>query len=198
MTFRRFRRGGWRIVYAVGKRLPCSYAGRLGRIGKGLRVAAARRLLGACGQRVNVETGASFGAGHCVYIGNDSDLGINCTIYGELHIGDNSFMGPDVTIWTTNHAFDRTDVPIRKQGNRPLAAVWIGDDVWIGTRVILLPGVRIGNHVVVAAGAVVTKSVPDWAVVGGNPARVLKFRNLPAEPANPVTEINTVLVGGQS
>lgn len=55
--------------------------------------------------------------------------------------------------------------------------VVIGDDVWIGTRVIILPGVKIGNGVIIAAGAVVTKDIPDYAVAGGVPAKVIKYRN---------------------
>ena len=52
----------------------------------------------------------------------------------------------------------------------------IGNDVWIGSRVTILPGVKIGNHVIIGASAVVTKDVPDYAIVGGNPARILKMR----------------------
>ena len=59
----------------------------------------------------------------------------------------------------------------------PKEPVYIGDDVWIGARVIILPGRKIGEGVIIGAGAVVTKDVPDYAVVGGNPAKVIKFRN---------------------
>ena len=88
-------------------------------------------------------------------------------------------MGPEVVIWTTNHRFDRIDIPIMQQGNRPSAPVWIGDDVWIGTRVIILPGVKVGNHAVIGAGAVVAKDVPPWAVVAGNPAEIIRYRSQP-------------------
>ena len=66
---------------------------------------------------------------------------------------------------------------MREQGFYPEEPVIIGDDVWIGGRVIILPGVTIGSHSIIAAGAVVTKDVPEWAIVGGTPAKVLKFRN---------------------
>ena len=72
--------------------------------------------------------------------------------------------------------FERTDIPIWEQGHT-YEKVIIGDGVWIGTSVIVLKGVKIGKGAVVAAGSVVTKDVPEYAVVAGNPARVLKYRN---------------------
>jgi maltose O-acetyltransferase len=86
-------------------------------------------------------------------------------------------MGPEVLIYTTNHCIARTDIPMIRQGNRPVAAVNIGDDVWIGARVIILPGVTIGSGSVLGAGAVISKDVPPFAVVVGNPGRVVRFRD---------------------
>lgn len=84
-------------------------------------------------------------------------------------------MGPEVTILTHTHRIDRTDIPMGQQGSM-VSEVVIGDDVWIGMRAIILPGVRIGSGAVIGAGAVVTKDVPDYAVVGGVPARVIRYR----------------------
>lgn len=92
-----------------------------------------------------------------------------------MHIGKNVMMGPDVTILTHTHNIERTDIPMGQQGMR-ISEVVIGNDVWIGMRVIIMPGVKIGNGVVIGAGAVVTKDVPDFAIVGGVPAKVIKFR----------------------
>lgn len=181
MTLRRLHRGLWFVFYcALAKRLPASYSAYAGGFSKRLRAAAARRLFASCGVNVNVEAGASFGTGRWIHIGNNSDLGINCVVYGELHIGDDSFMGPDVTIWTSNHLIDRTDLPMRLQGTTGIQPVRIGNDVWIGTKVIILPGVNIGDHAVVGAGAVVAKDVPPWAIVVGNPARIVRYRNADA------------------
>ena len=154
---------------------------------KRIRGYFARRLLAGCGKCVNIEAGASFGRGNTVWLGDYSDLGIDCKINGEVHIGDHSFMGPDVVIYSNNHAFERTDIPIMYQGCSPIEPVWIGNDVWIGTRVIILPGVHIGDHCVIGAGSVVTRDVPDWAIVGGNPARIVRQRIPSVDPSAKVS-----------
>ena len=110
-----------------------------------------------------------------VSIGFGSGLGVNCLVHGPLIIGEKVMMGPDVVILTHTHNIDRTDIPMGDQGSR-VAKVIIGNDVWIGMRSIIMPGVRIGNGAVIGAGAVVTKDVPDYAIVGGVPARVIKYR----------------------
>ena len=84
-------------------------------------------------------------------------------------------MGPDVTILTHTHNIERTDIPMGQQGMR-ISEVVIGNDVWIGMRVIIMPDVKVGDGAVIGAGAVVTKDVPDFAIVGGVPAKVIKFR----------------------
>lgn len=128
-----------------------------------------------CGKNINIERGANFSMGRSISIGSGSGLGINSAVHGPLKIGDNVMMGPDVTILTHTHNIERTDIPMRLQGMR-VSEVVIGNDVWIGMRVIIMPGVKIGNGVVIGAGAVVTKDVPDYAIVGGVPARIIKFR----------------------
>lgn len=84
-------------------------------------------------------------------------------------------MGPDVSILTHTHNIERTDIPMGQQGMRVFEVI-IGNDVWIGMRVIIMPGVKVGNGAVIGAGTVVTKDVPDYAIVGGVPARIIKFR----------------------
>ena len=88
----------------------------------------------------------------------------------------NVMMGPDVCIYARNHAFDRIDIPMNLQDFASEKPVVIGDDVWIGARVMMLPGVHIVTGSVIGAGAVVTKDAPDYAVVGGNSARMLEMR----------------------
>lgn len=85
-------------------------------------------------------------------------------------------MGPQVFIYTQNHNHDRTDIPMIAQGYEEEKPVVIGDDVWIGSRVTILPGVHIGEGAIIGASSVVTKDVPAYSIVGGNPAKVIKSR----------------------
>ncbi|MDY4063088.1 MAG: acyltransferase [Candidatus Limiplasma sp.] len=141
---------------------------------KRLRAFCARHMLTSCGENVNVERHARFGRG--VTLGDRSGIGINASIGEQTHIGSDVMMGPDCVIYTRNHRFDRLDIPMREQGYGPVEPVEIGDDCWIGGRVTILPGVHVGNGAVIAAGAVVTKDVPPYAVVGGVPAKIIYNR----------------------
>lgn len=114
--------------------------------------------------------------GKQIRLGYNSGLGKNCEINGPVEIGDNLMMGPDVIIYTENHEFSRKDIPMNQQGGSGVKKVKIGNDVWIGARVIILPGVKIGDGAIVGAGSVVTKSVPSYAIVAGNPARLIRYR----------------------
>ena len=141
---------------------------------KRLRAFCARHMLTSCGENVNVERHARFGRG--VTLGDRSGIGINASIGEQTRIGSDVMMGPDCVIYTRNHRFDRLDIPMREQGYGPVEPVEIGDDCWIGGRVTILPGVHVGNGAVIAAGAVVTKDVPPYAVVGGVPAKIIYNR----------------------
>ena len=85
-------------------------------------------------------------------------------------------MGPECMIYTSNHGMDRTDIPMWKQQSTEVEPVVIGNDVWIGARVIILPGVHIGDGCVIGAGSVVTKDVEEYTVVAGNPAKFIRKR----------------------
>jgi maltose O-acetyltransferase len=86
-------------------------------------------------------------------------------------------MGEDVLFQGGKHNFENTEIPMGHQGGEGKTELNIGNDVWIGARVIVLPGCKkIGNGVIIGAGSVVTKDIPDYAIVGGNPAKVLKMR----------------------
>lgn len=109
-------------------------------------------------------------------IGDHSGVGFGCEIPNGVTLGSHVMMGPDVLIFTQNHQTADTEIPMREQGMAPLKPVVIGDDVWIGARVCILPGVTIGQGAVIGACAVVSKDVPAYSVAVGNPARVVKKR----------------------
>ena len=128
------------------------------------------------GKNINIEKGADFGRGTGICIGDNSGIGVNCVVRGPLVMGSDIMMGPNVRIITGKHNTERTDIPMRQQGFLPNQQVTIGNDVWIGDGVIILPGTTIGTGSIIGAGAVVTKDVPEYAVVAGVPAKVIKFR----------------------
>lgn len=139
-----------------------------------VRYWAASKFVASCGNNVNFEHGARFNPE--LTIGNNSGVGKNCVISGEMYIGDDVMMGPDCIMYSYSHAHNRIDIPMTEQGFEAPTPIHIGNDVWIGARVIVLPGVTIGNHVIIGAGAVVTKDIPDYAIAGGVPAKVIRYR----------------------
>ncbi|WP_036380966.1 DapH/DapD/GlmU-related protein [Muricauda sp. MAR_2010_75] len=126
-----------------------------------------------CGEKPRVKSGAEISPN--ATLGGFSELGTRCMVQANVHIGNNVIMGPDVKIYSRNHKYDRLDLPIQKQGKNYYVTT-IGNDVWLGANVIITAGCNIGNHVIVAAGAVVTKDVPDYAIVGGVPAKTIGTR----------------------
>lgn len=142
---------------------------------KKIRAFFARRLFASMGKNVNIEHGAFFASGKDISIGDNSGLGLNCRVAGPLSIGNDVMMAPNVSIYTQNHETENIYRPMRLQ-TAEKKKVTIGNDVWIGANAIILPGVTVGNGAIIAAGAVVTKDVPDFAVVGGNPAKIIKTR----------------------
>ena len=107
------------------------------------------------------------------------NVGINKFTYldgnGGLEIGSDTLLSPGVQCLSGNHIFDDPDVPIKYQGTA-YGKVTIGEDCWLGTNAILLPGVTIGRGAVIGAGAVVTKDIPDYGIALGVPAKVVGHR----------------------
>ena len=108
-----------------------------------------------------------------VIIGDHTRIGLHNTIIGPVTIGCHVNLAQGITVTALNHNFEDSDKRIDEQGVST-TPVTIEDDIWIGANAVILPGVTIGNHSVVAAGAVVTKNVPPHSLVAGVPAKIIK------------------------
>ena len=108
-----------------------------------------------------------------VMIGDHTRIGLHNTIIGPVIIGSHVNLAQGITVTALNHNFEDSEKRIDEQGVSTSAVV-IEDDIWIGANAVVLPGVTIGHHSVVAAGAVVTKDVPPHSLVAGVPAKIIK------------------------
>ena len=170
------------LYYGFARYLPKSTMPLLGKLSMKIRRSIVCHLFNKddnhnC-EKLVVEQGAYFGNGSNFLCGREVGLGKNFKSLNRIvTIDDYLMMGEDVLFLGGGHKFDDTNIPMSHQGGEQQTPLHIAGDVWIGARVIVLPGCkRIGHGAVIGAGSVVTKDVPDWAVVGGNPARVLKMR----------------------
>ncbi len=165
---------GYVLYYFFARHLPSSGSPyRL--FARQIRKLCAKMMFDKCGKHVNIEHGAFLASGIGIEIGDNSGIGLDCRVAGPLSIGSDVMMAPNVTIVTQNHEVSDLSKPMRLQ-TAPKKKVVIGSDVWIGTNAVIMPGVKIGNGAIIGAGAVVTKDVPDYAVVGGVPAKIIKSR----------------------
>ncbi|MEL6612423.1 MAG: acyltransferase [Bacteroidota bacterium] len=160
--------------------------GTPGLLGIGLRYIAVKSLARECGD--NVKIGPYVLLSYLEECSFGSNISINefCSVgcLGGLHIGDDVAIAHGTTILTTEHDFMQTDVPIKDAPTIKMPTV-IEAGVWLGTGVKITGGVTVGEHSVVGAGSVVTKSVPAYVVAAGVPAKVLKHRIAPSPAAEP-------------
>ena len=170
------------LYYGFARFLPKSTAPVLGKLSMRIRRAICQKMFRKdethqC-RKLVVERGAYFGSGKNFTVGDEVGIGKNFKSLNRIvTIDDYLMMGEDVLFLGGGHEFERTDIPMGHQGSQTSTPLHIAGDVWIGARAIILPGCRrIGHGAIIGAGAVVTKDVPDWAVVGGNPAVIIKSR----------------------
>ena len=136
-----------------------------------------RRLLGNLGKGATVSTGVRLIYPQGIIIGENVGIPRDVTLDGRggLKIVDDTLIGFESIILTSTHVSTNKDIPIRKQGMFS-SPVNIGRNVWTGTRVTILPGVTIGDNVIIGANSVVNKDLPAHAIYGGVPARFIKER----------------------
>lgn len=159
------------LFYGIANHLPNSYQMFVGRGSNWFRVFCVKRIF----RKWNIY----FGNGSEIEIGDYSGIGANCVLPNDIKIGKYVMMGPDLYCLSFSHRISETEKPMCFQGKEdkePGSSIVINDDVWIGAKVIITKRRHIGKGSVLAAGAVVTKDVPDYAIVGGNPARVIRNR----------------------
>ena len=171
MTFRQII---GRVIYnLIGKHMPLSDS-RYSLGSKRLRAWCGRRILLECGKNVNIEKGAVFA--YDVKLGDNSGIGVNASISSGVTIGNDVMMGPECIILTTNHGMLDNGIPMWQQHSSEIRPVIIGDNCWIGSRVIILPGVTLDEGCVIGAGSVVTKNFGKNCIIAGNPAHLIKHR----------------------
>lgn len=111
-----------------------------------------------------------------VSIGSNTRIGLGNVLIGPVKVGSQVILAQNVVLSGLNHGYEDINTPIRLQ-KVTTAQITVEDEVWIGANAVLTAGITIGRHSVVAGGSVVTKDVPPYSVVGGNPARILKQYN---------------------
>jgi maltose O-acetyltransferase len=132
-----------------------------------------RELFGSVGDDVSVEPPVRCDYGYNVHVGDGFYANVDCVFLDvcRIDVGRNCLLGPGVHVYTATHPIDAAT---RIEGPERGDPVTVGDDVWLGGRAVINPGVTVGDRSVVASGAVVTRDVPSDVVVGGNPATVVK------------------------
>lgn len=162
------------LYYSFVKNLPIITVPG-GKLFNSIRVSIVRSIFDKCGKGVIIGQNVYFGVGNSISVGNGSTINSNSRLESNIEIGDDVLIGPDVVMMTSSHQFERVDIPISHQGmiNKKIT---IGNDVWIGTRVVILPGVKINDQAIIGANTVVTKDVPARAIFAGSPGKLIRYR----------------------
>lgn len=159
------------------------------RLGRPVFVEADVRIRGkgtvTVGSHVRIRNGVVLQTRDEIVIGDHTGLNPYVVIYGNVRLGRYNMIAPHVMLAGGNHGFEDVNRPMKLQ-TAPERGIETEDDVWIGANAVVVDGVRIGTGAIVAAGAVVTRDVPPYAIVGGNPAKLIKYR--PGAPVEAETE----------
>lgn len=160
--------------YGFATHLPdMSFPG--GTLSTRLRAFLCRGFLASAGKEIDIRPGAFLADGRYLHMADRSSIGPGCRIYGA-RLGYGVIVGPHCVFFKENRAADDLSIPVGAHGTTPINLPVVEDLAWVGERVLVLQGRRIGKGAIVGAGAVVTRDVPPYAIVGGNPARVIGHR----------------------
>lgn len=132
-----------------------------------------KKLFAKTGERVIVESNFYCDYGYNIYVGENFYMNHNGVILdgAKVEFGDNVFIGPNCGFYTAGHP---VEIELRNAGLEYAKPIKVGDNVWFGGNVVVLPGVTIGDNVTIGAGSIVTKDIPSNCVAHGNPARVIR------------------------
>ncbi|HTD99694.1 MAG TPA: acyltransferase [Mucilaginibacter sp.] len=161
------------LYYFIANRLPSSFF-PLGKMFNKIRVALASNFL-KIGKNCKIQPRVNFGDGNSIIIGDHCMINENVYIQQAV-IGNYVMIAPNVALYANTHIYESKDIPMALQGKSIEQPCIIEDDVWIGRNAVIMPGVRIGTGSIIGAGAVVTKDVEPYCVMGGVPAKLIKKR----------------------
>jgi maltose O-acetyltransferase len=172
---KKLRRGIlWLLYYLLARHLPRSHV-KYSFGSRAIRAFVLKGLFKKFGEKVNIEPKVIFFNLSESEIGDYSGIGMYSYV-GTVKIGRDVMIGEELIAISRNHAHESTETPMRLQGFQTDRPITIENDVWIGSRVILLPGITVGKGSIIGAGSVVTKNVSPYTIVAGNPATVIRKR----------------------
>ncbi len=163
------------LYYFVGNKLPHTFWPG-GLFFSFLRVSLFRGMGCQVGLKCEIEPSIDIGLRPQISIGDYVQINRGVTVRSAI-IGNYVMIAPGVVMLDRYHKFNRVDVPMATQGESARASIVIKNDVWIGQNVIIMPGLTVGQGVIIGAGSVITKDIPDFSVVAGVPGKIIRFRN---------------------
>ena len=164
------------LYYGIAQYLPDSYTRVVGPLSNWIRVRLCHIIFKKCGHIRTINRKVYFATGSKIEIGDESGIGARTVLPSDTIIGNNVMLSRDCFILARNHRFDRLDIPINDQGHYPALQTIIEDDCWIGLRTIMTPGRHIRRGTIVGMGSCLTKDFPEYSIVGGAPAKLIKSR----------------------
>jgi len=162
------------LYYSIGKHLPNTNF-PMGKMFSAIRILLAKIFMKSLGKNVTMESGIFWGDGRDIEIGDNTQINENCWIR-NCKIGKDVMIAPYVMILNYGHNTGDINIPMINQGVKYYPQTTIEDNVWIGARAIILPGIKISSGAVIGAGSVVTKNVEANCIVAGNPAKFIRER----------------------